>query len=400
MTIRNTKGFILILFILPPVFSWTSTPEETVNPIQANLVAAASPEINEGFTRADGSQPIEFPADHGPHPDYQTEWWYFTGNLNLENGQSRNIGSGDTTPDHFGYQLTFFRRALIPSTEIMPRESNWATSQIYMAHFALTDVVDSRYNSYERLSRGAAGLSGAIAQPFSVWLEDWLVEEITQDTYHLVASQDGISLDLILVDAKEPILQGDQGYSQKGPDPGQASYYYSLTHLETTGTIRTATRTYNVTGTSWMDHEYSTSALSPDQIGWDWFSIQLDNDNELMVFQIRKSDGSVDPFSSGIYIAQDASKTPLNQEDFSIRITDYWTSPRTNTVYPAGWELSIPSLKLTLKARPFLPDQEFYGSYSYWEGAVQVEGEIDGGPLTGSGYVELTGYTRSMGGEF
>lgn len=400
MTTRKTISISVILLVLLPVFSWVHRLDNTANPIQANLFSATIPEVDDGFTRADRLKPIAFPADHGPHPDYQTEWWYFTGNLQVVNDQLANEGTGSSKPSHFGYQLTFFRRALISPAEITQRLSNWATSQVYMAHFALTDVADSHYSSYERLSRGAAGLSGATAIPFSVWLEDWQVEEIAPNTYQLYASQDDLTLDLILVDNKGPILQGDQGYSQKGPDPGQASYYYSLTRLETNGTIRAKSRTLAVTGTSWMDHEYSTSALAQDQIGWDWFSIQFDNDHELMVYQIRKSDGSIDPFSSGTYIVQDGSITPISQADFSIRITDSWTSSRTNTEYPAGWELSIPSLELKLIVRPLLQDQEFNGSYSYWEGAVEVKGILKGSSIRGYGYVELTGYSRSMGGEF
>jgi len=355
-------------------------------PAPAVPVNLALPPSNQGFARATEPIPFTFPEDHGPHPEYQTEWWYFTGNL------ASDIG------ERFGYQLTFFRRALLPPSELPERQSNWATGQVYMAHFALTDVERQQYHSFERLARGAAGISGAQSPPFQVWLEDWRVEETAPNTYSLTASQDGIAINLLLFDTKGPILQGDQGYSQKGPAPGQASYYYSLTRLTSNGTVQSDGQSYTVSGESWMDHEFSTSALSAGQVGWDWFSIQLDDNSELMFFQIRRADGSIDPYSSGTFITGDGTTTPLALEDFSIEVTDTWISPHTGANYPAGWRLEIPSLSISLVIRPLAADQEFSGSYAYWEGAVEVSGE--GGDLNGYGYVELTGYTRSMGGEF
>ena len=285
------------------------------NDTPSQLVAAAIPAS--GFMRADGSEALSFPEDHGPHPEYQTEWWYYTGNLETEAGR------------HFGYQLTFFRRALLPSVDRLPRESAWAAEQVYMAHFALTDVDGLEFTSFERFARGSANLAGAVAEPFAVWLEDWKVEEIETGIYSLLASQDGLGLELTLHDVKGPILQGDQGYSQKGPEPGNASYYYSLTRLASSGTVRVDEESFQVIGESWMDHEYSTSALSEGQIGWDWFSIQLDDGSELMVFQIRREDGGIDAFSSGSWIAVDGSVTKLALDDFQIETEDTWRSPHS-----------------------------------------------------------------------
>ncbi len=349
----------------------------------------AAPQIDTaGFARAEGPRPFDFPADHGPHDDYQTEWWYYTGNLQTDAGR------------RFGYQLTFFRRALIPPTARQARASAWATEQVYLAHLALTDVEGGRHRAFERFARGAAGLAGAQASPYQVWLEDWRVEEIEPDVYQLEAAQEGLALDLRLVDRKGPIPQGEAGYSQKGPQPGNASYYYSQTRLETTGQVRLADAVYPVSGLSWMDHEFSTSALAPNQVGWDWFALQLDDGGELMVFQIRQADGSVDPFSSGTFITPDGEAYPLSRDDFEVDVAATWRSPRSGATYPARWTVTVDQVGLRLEVEPYLADQEMIVSYTYWEGAVRVQGERDGDRVSGTGYVELTGYAGSMQGEF
>lgn len=363
-------------------------------PLENNTTVAQSqlvvpPQELTGFQRADGPQPLSFPADHGPHPGYQTEWWYYTGNLETASGR------------HFGYQLTFFRRALVPPNQIrFDRASEWAFEQVYLAHFALTDVAGENHQEFQRFARGAAGLAGAQAEPYRIWLEDWSVELIAPNRYHLTASQDDFSLDLILNDRKGPVLQGDRGYSQKGPDPGNASYYISQTRLQTEGRVHVVEETHSVQGTSWMDHEFSTSALSAGQIGWDWFSIQLANDTELMLFQIRREDGSIDPFSSGTLIDPSGSTRKLEQDDFQIAVLDTWRSPDSDAEYPSGWQIVVPDENLTLTLQPYLADQEMNLNYTYWEGAVRITGERNGEPLTGDGYVELTGYAGSFEGEF
>ena len=383
---------ILIFFLLRP---------DTTEPAPAAAAVSApelDPAIAQGFARATGPMPLTFPADHGPHPDYQTEWWYYTGNLLTPEGR------------HFGYQLTFFRRALLPEGLSPERESEWATSQAYMAHFALSDTASQTQHAFERLERGAAGLAGAQSAPYHVWLEDWEARASGPASYHLTAqalAEDGktIAIELELKDVRGPALQGDQGYSQKGPDPGQASYYYSLTRLESTGTVTVGGQAYPVSGLSWMDHEFSTSVLGADQVGWDWFSLQLSlgaeqQPAELMLFQIRRADGGVDPFSSGTLVYPDGGTRALKREDFTITVTDTWTSPHTGAEYPLGWEISAPEIELELRLTPAFAEQELNLSYAYWEGAVQVEGTLLGEAASGRGYVELTGYSESMGGEF
>jgi len=354
--------------------------------VQARLVTLA--EKVTGFARAQGPQAFDFPADHGPHPDYQTEWWYYTGNLATIDGR------------HFGYQLTFFRRALVPPDQREARASEWAADQVFMAHFAVTDVAEKRHQAFERFSRGAAGLAGAQAMPYRTWLEDWRVEEIEPDIYRLRASEDGLTLDVHLTDEKGPVLQGDRGYSQKGPAPDNASYYYSLTRLASSGTVQVKDVSYQVSGWSWMDHEYSTSALAPDQVGWDWFALQLDDGSEWMVFHIRKADGSIDPFSSGTLVAPDGSTRHFNHDEFDIRVKDRWRSPRSDATYPAQWTMQVPTANLMLEIEPYLSDQELNVSYTYWEGAVHLTGEHAGRTVQGSGYIEMTGYASSMQGQF
>jgi predicted secreted hydrolase len=394
---------VMLAIMIPLLASRTGGPG-SYGP--ASLVAEAGDTA--GFSRAEGPAPFEFPADHGPHADYQTEWWYYTGNLQSGDGQ------------RFGYQLTFFRRALIPPTLRQERASDWAADQVYMAHFALTDVADQRYYAFERFSRGAAGLAGAEATPYRVWLEDWQVEAappplaasgagasaqerggdapVNSDTYRMRAAQGEVSLDLTLTDQKGPIFHGDEGYSPKGPGPGNASYYYSLTRLASSGTIQIGDNLYEVDGLSWMDHEFSTSVLTDDQLGWDWISLQLDDGSELMVFQIRKEDGSIDPFSSGTFVAPDGSTRHLHAADFEIQVEDTWRSPQTGGVYPSRWTVTVPALDLTLRIKPHLANQELNLSYSYWEGAVQAEGDRAGAAVRGNGYIEMTGYAGSMQG--
>ncbi len=341
------------------------------------------------FERAEGPAAFTFPKDFGPHEGFQTEWWYYTGNLATNDGQE------------FGFQLTFFRRALLGPGQGAERTSAWGTGQVYLAHFTLSEISRGRFHAFERFERGAAGLAGAQGEPrFSAWVDDWLVEQTGEKEFRLHAAENGVQIDLNLRDLKGPVLQGDRGYSRKGPEPGNASYYISQTRLETTGTLSVGGRDYAVGGLSWMDHEYSTSALGDGLVGWDWFSLQLDDGSELMVYRLRKADGSPGEYSQGTLIRPDGSVRPLTREDFSVEVNGTWQSPHSGGVYPAAWVVSVPDEGLTLRIRPKMADQELNLSFIYWEGAVRVEGERNGAPLGGSGYVELTGYAQSLAGRF
>jgi predicted secreted hydrolase len=336
------------------------------------------------FARAVAPRQFDFPADHGPHPAFRTEWWYFTGNLS---------GTGPAAERDFGYQLTFFRSALDGDPE--PRESAWATSQAYMAHFALTAPggPDGGFYSFERFARGAGGLAGAELGPFRVWLEGWSAEGADgMPPVRLRAATERAGIDLELSPGKPRVLQGDRGLSRKGREPGNASYYYSLTRLPTRGRISLAGETFEVSGSSWIDREWSTSVLDEGVVGWDWFSLQLEDGRDLMVYQLRREDGTADPLSAGSLVAADGEATTLTASDYRIEPRGTWRSPRTGRTYPSSWQLSLPAEELELEIEPLLAGQELSHSFVYWEGAVRFAGSNAGRPVAGRGYVELTGY--------
>ena len=355
--------------------------------ISANLVGLQSTTGTAGFARADRVRAFSFPLDHGPHPDFQTEWWYYTGNLDTADGR------------HFGYQLTFFRRALTPTET--PRASDWATNQVYFAHFAITDVKNNSHWATERFSRGAAGLAGASGDPYRVWLENWAVTALNADgsrvQLHADDSAHAHAITLTLAAEKPLVLQGDRGLSQKSSGMGNASYYYSFTRLATEGTITVNGETVAVKGLSWMDHEFSTTVLGKDAVGWDWFSIQLSDQREVMYFQIRQKDGSIEPMSGGTLVEPDGSSHALTREQVNVQVLDTWTSPESGGVYPSRWRVSIPSANIQLTLKPYVADQEMRVSIVYWEGAVEITGTSNGAPVTGSGYVEMTGYAPGSG---
>ena len=377
--------FILAVTVGVGAFIFTPRQSQTAGSGLKSLPAAA----DQGFSRADGPRTFTFPQDFGPHPDFQTEWWYYTGNLTAENGRQ------------FGYQLTFFRRALLPPQDNAQRSSDWAVNQVYLAHFSLTDVQGGQFHYLERFARGAAGLAGAVVNPeYQVWLDNWSVSQVSEGKYQLQAAYGEIRIQLELADLKGPILEGIDGYSQKGPEPGNASYYYSQTRLESSGTVTLGGQTFPVKGTSWMDHEFSTSALSGDQVGWDWFSLQLSDGSELMVYSMRHADGSADTLSQGMIIRPDGSTQRLTPEDYKITPLAHWKSPHSGATYPSEWRVEIPAEQIDLTIKPRLADQELRVSFTYWEGAVQITGTYSGHPVSGSGYVELTGYAKSMQGQF
>jgi predicted secreted hydrolase len=356
---------------------------------EAQARVAGIPAASEGFQRAEPGRVFDFPADHGPHEEYQTEWWYYTGNL---------TGAGG---ERFGYQLTFFRQAMVPLEQRQERESRWAADQVYLAHFTLTDIDGGKFQAFEKLGRGAAGLAGATGDPtFQVWLDNWSVKQTGLNEYRMQASAGNAALDLLLVDQKGPVLQGESGYSQKGPEPGNASYYYSLSRLKSTGQIQVGENRYDVSGFSWMDHEFSTSVLSEGQVGWDWFALQFDDQRELVIATLRRADGSIDPYSGGTIILADGSLQHLKADDFSIAVTNTWRSPHSGAEYPAAWTIAVPSEEILIEVKPLLNDQELNLSFIYWEGAVEINGEYRGQPVSGRGYVELTGYAQSMQGQF
>lgn len=336
----------------------------------------------DSFARVTQPKPLNFPQDLGPHEAYQTEWWYYTGNLATDSGRE------------FGYQLTFFRRALTP--ELATDASQWRSNQIYFSHFTISDIEHQTFYPHERFSRQSLALSGAQADPYRVWLENWSATEITPGTIHLVAEADDVALDLTLQETLPPVAQGDRGYSKKGPEPGNASYYYSIVQQQTQGTITVADKPFNVSGLTWKDHEYSTSALSPGTVGWDWFSLQLDDGSALMLYGLRQENGDIAAVSSGSYVSADGTIQPIDHTDWQIDVLDTWRSPTSKAVYPSRWHIAIPKLELVLEGKSLMANQELNFSTTYWEGAVGFAGTVADQPVRAKGYVEMTGYAERL----
>jgi predicted secreted hydrolase len=429
-------GLVLLLAVAGVALALFAAGRAQREPVRATLSTSAVLGAGDtsGFERALAPRAFRFPADHGPHPGFRNEWWYFTGNLEAPDGR------------RFGYELTFFRSALVAREP--PRASNWAARDAYMAHFAITDHAGGRFLARDRFARGAAGLAGASAPDASgrgagwrVWLEDWAATSdaargrhgdtatrrsqwpmdpaVTGDAgltgateapggaasprprvavmafwpIHLAAQDSGMRLDLTLGEGKAPVLEGEGGLSRKGPEPGNASYYYSLTRMPSAGWVEVGGRRFRVAGESWMDREWSTSALGRDEVGWDWFALQLSDGRELMLYRIRRRPGGISPFSAGTLVERDGSSRVLAAADARVDVLGSWASPRDGARYPAHWRVRVPGAGLDLEVRPIVADQELNLAVRYWEGAVDVRGVGAGGaPLTGRGYVELTGY--------
>ncbi len=343
------------------------------------------------WKQAIGAWKWAFPRDHGSHPEFRTEWWYFTGNLK------------DASNNRFGYQLTFFRQG-VNLREKDPKYP-WSIRDIYLAHFALTDVSSNQFWYAERVSREGPGLAGASQEKMNVWLLNWSAT-MEGNRIEGKARHQGMELSLHLIPRKPLAFHGQNGLSQKGPKEGQASYYFSYTNLATEGTMKTplSQSTIRVKGTSWFDREFGSNQLAPDQVGWDWFSLHLSDGQELMVYFLRKKDGSIEPSSSGSLVTRSGNAIHLKQSDINLEVLDYWKSPKSGGRYPSRWRLRVASAKIELELNTLVPSQELLTEGStgitYWEGAVAGKGVSEGRPITCEGYVELTGYAGSLGGIF
>jgi len=383
----NRRGFILLLLVgLVLLFGISLYEPASGAALSAHTRLTAPPQDKSGFARAIEPWAWRFPQDHGAHPEFQTEWWYYTGNVATDEGR------------RFGYQFTIFRRAISPRAH--SSDSEFRAKDIYMAHFTVSDIAKDDFYHDVRYARGGAGLAGAATEPFyRVWLEDWEIraEDDNANKTHISAAGDGFAIDLRLYQMKRPALQGDRGLSPKSAEIGNASYYYSLTRLLTEGGITIGGNTYDVSGQSWMDHEFSTSALGDNARGWDWFGLIFDDNTELMVGQIRQVDGSLESSFGGLYVYPGGETRYLDAGDFSIAVTDTWRSPQSNADYPAAWEIKVKGDEgFSILVAPLLADQELHSAdIVYWEGAVEISGD-----KRGYGYAELTGYVGSMQNRF
>jgi len=330
---------------------------------------------------------LSFPADHYSHPHFKTEWWYYTGHFQTGSGRP------------YGYQVTFFRFGLRDRQNEEKKDQPIVFTDLYMAHFALSDIHAKKFLFRERINRGYGAKAGAATDRYLVWNEDWKVEGDARQ--HVIQVNDrGTKLGLRLTAMKPPALHGQNGLSQKAEGEGHASYYYSLTRMKTEGEIEIAGQKEKVQGLSWMDHEFGSNQLREDQVGWDWFSIQLDNQTELMLYLIRRKDGSPGPYSSGTLVNADGTTKHLKLMDFHVQPLEKWKSAKSGATYPMKWKVTIPAEGIELDIAPAFSDQELITNRStrvtYWEGAVGIKARFKQSSVTGEGYVEMTGYAGKL----
>ena len=354
------------------------------------LLAAAAAIAGEAprWLQVTGPPELVFPRDHGAHFGYRTEWWYVTGLVADEGGR------------RYGFQITFFRQGLAPG-DPQPEDSRLRARQIIAAHLAIADISDQRFHHSERLRRVAGGLAGASQIDLEVWLDDWRMER-GADGAIAVRARDperGIGLELELLPKGELVRHGDHGYSQKGEDEGNASVYLSWTKLQVVGELEVEGAPTTVKGAAWFDHEWGTSQLGAEIVGWDWFSLRLDDGRDLMVYRMRRSNGEADPRSSGTLVRADGRSSPLGRDDVKVEVVEWWPSPATGARYPVRWRLRVPAEGIDLEVGALLAASELDGTATtgvvYWEGPVAAEGSH-----SCEGYAEMTGYAGTLEGRF
>jgi predicted secreted hydrolase len=328
----------------------------------------------------------EFPRDFFAHPEFQSEWWYTTGNVKTSDGKA------------FGFELTFFRQAI---SRDEAKHSEWDAKDLYLAHLALSDLDGGHFYHSERVNRAGPGIAGADAQTAKVWNGNWSAVWKKDGSQELGARTNEFQFSFTLKSEKPPVIHGENGVSQKAEGAGKASHYFSQSRLTTTGTIALLGKTFSVAGLSWMDHEFFTHQLTTEQAGWNWFSIQLDDATELMLFVLRRKDGTVDPYSAGTYVDAYGKSVHLRSMDFSLKPEGaVWKSTSTSATYPIQWKVFVPKLGISLEAKTKLPQQELVGTAkftpNYWEGAMQFSGTRGDAPIHGVGYLEMTGYDRPV----
>ena len=327
----------------------------------------------------------EFPRDNFNHPDFQTEWWYYTGNVKSADGR------------RFGFELTFFRQAV---SRDPAKAGAWEVQDLYLAHLALSDLDGGKFYHAERTNRSGPGIAAVNESLGRIWNGNWQIQWHGSDQ-ELHAIDQRFQLHFTLHAEKPPVIHGENGVSQKADGPGRASQYISLTRLATSGAIELGNKKMDVTGTSWMDHEFFTHQLDSNQTGWDWLSLQLDDHTELMLFHLRRKDGSIDPYSAGTYVDTNGKTSHLHSSDFKLEpVGEKWLSPVAGTAYPIHWKITIPKLGIDLEVKTPLASQELTGSTrltpNYWEGAIVLTGQRNSLPLTGAGYLEMTGYDHPV----
>ncbi len=383
MVLQKPFCFLILLLLIMFPFSGRAERERSVKEADSH---------DYGYLQVTGPCGFKFPRDHGAHPGYRVEWWYYTGHVHSESGK------------RYGFQLTFFRVQISPpgsEKEWPERPSAWRTQQVFLAHAALSDLNEKRFYFDEHLARGALGLAGAVNRDddIRVFVGSWSAV-LGSEKHDLTAVTDRFSFDLQCRPLKPPVAHGDRGYSLKGSRKDNASCYYSFTRLDVKGRLIIGDEAFKVDGTAWMDHEYSTAPLEDEITGWDWFSLQLSDQTELMIYLLRLDKGGYHPASSGTLVNASGGARHLSIEDFKIEIVEKWKSPRTGAVYPCRWRFRIMPINMDLNVFSDLSDQELVTQKStqviYWEGSVSAKGSMAGNALEGKGYAEMTGYAASF----
>ena len=352
----------------------------------AALFLAFFPALDTSYRVALPGYRYEFPRDFFAHPDFQTEWWYTTGNVASADGH------------HFGFELTFFRQGVNRDES---KHGAWDVQDLYLAHLALSDLDGGQFYHAERVNRAGPGIAGVSPEDGRVWNGNWSASWKADGAQRLSARSAEFEFSFLLTPEKAPVIHGESGVSQKAEGAGHASHYFSQTRLATDGFITLKGKRFEVSGLSWMDHEFFTHQLSSEQAGWDWFSVQLEDKTELMLFILRRKDGSIDSFSAGTYVDAAGKSIHLRAGDFSLQAEGAtWKSPATGAVYPIEWRVSIPKLGLSILAKTKLPQQELTGKTkfapNYWEGAMDFSGTRGTNAIRGAGYLEMTGYDRPV----
>ena len=330
------------------------------------------------FLIAKPNYQFSFPKDHFSHANYALEWWYYTGNLRSKQGNKE-----------FGYELTFFKVSFKPLAK-----------PIYIAHFALSDLKNNEFKHFSKINRDFLQMAGIEAKKNLIWNKTWSVKLEDNGKNHILKAQDkDTEINLNLQTSQAPVIHGVPGenISRKGNCASCASHYYSLTNLKTKGQITINSQIYEVTGKSWMDHEFGSNQLQNNQVGWDWFSLQFNDGSALMLYRLREKNNKISSFSNGTYISREGKVKHLNQKDFFLKPKKNanWQSKKSKAIYPLIWEIIIPDLGLALKVRPKMINQEVVEQVNYWEGAVSVTDRLNGKKI-GQGYLELTGYDGNL----
>jgi len=327
----------------------------------------------------------QFPRDHHVHPDFKTEWWYFTGNLTNQNGR------------RLGYELTFFRQGIRAPDERGETTSRFVVDDLKFAHFTVTDVAEKRFYFYDKVSRGSFGEAGFGNENRLAWIQDWTLQMTPEGAFDLVAHAADAAIKLHLVPQKKPVIHGPNGISRKAKVAGHASHYYSITRLTTKGSLRAGRDALAIEGESWFDHEWATNQLAPEQAGWNWLSAQFEDGTELMLYQMRLTNGAIDPISSGTFVRQDGTSVSLTSADFQMTPEFFWKSQTTKANYPIAWRVAVSKEQLEFIIKPVLANQELvFSPLIYWEGAFDLIGTRANTPVRGRGYLELTGYAGSL----